>query len=39
MTDPRPPLEMLGDDDAPACADGVCAVPDGTTEPEGPADR
>lgn len=25
--DPRPPLEMLGADDAPVCVDGVCEVP------------
>lgn len=25
--DPRPPFEMVGGDDGPACADGVCGVP------------
>ena len=38
MTEPKPPFEIVGGD-APVCADGVCAVPDETTEPEDPADR
>jgi len=25
--DPKPPFEMVGDDEAPVCADGVCEVP------------
>lgn len=29
------PLEIVGDEDAPSCVDGVCAVPV-TDEPEEP---
>ena len=28
MSDPLVPFEMIGDDDAAVCVDGVCALPE-----------
>lgn len=32
MSDPVVPFEMIGDDDAAVCVDGVCAVPEVRTD-------